>query len=158
MTKQDTIKQGKSPHTEAREGNPTGGKGSQKQTKESKTNPLPLLEVPQKNKADRHRINTKNLVQKHVSPILGDLVSKSPSESLLIDSVGHVLLVFSMPSDFYNLFSFFCCVAFVVARLVYTAVFNALNYLSTPKISIFFTSMMMNILHGLRENPSFDSY
>lgn len=62
MTKQDTIKQGKSRHTEAREGNPTGGKGSQKQTKESKTDPLPLLEVPQKHKANRYRIYTENLV------------------------------------------------------------------------------------------------
>lgn len=43
MPKQDTIRQGERPHLEAGQGNLIGGKGSQEQAKESKTQALPLL-------------------------------------------------------------------------------------------------------------------
>lgn len=42
-TKQNTIRQGKSPHVEAEQGNPMGGRESQEQVKESVMHPLPLL-------------------------------------------------------------------------------------------------------------------
>jgi hypothetical protein len=39
MTKQNTLRQDKIPHTKAERGNPTGGKESQEQAKESDTHP-----------------------------------------------------------------------------------------------------------------------
>lgn len=40
MTKQDTIKEGKSPHIKTGQGNPVGGKESPKELKESENLPL----------------------------------------------------------------------------------------------------------------------
>lgn len=46
MTKQDTAREGKSPHTEVGQGNPLGEKESQGWAKELETHQLPQLEVP----------------------------------------------------------------------------------------------------------------
>lgn len=93
-----TIWQGKSPHVEAEQGNPIGGKVfPPKQAKKSEIELLPLLGVPQR----CHNIYTKDMVQTYTGAMLAPLVSVSPCEPCLVDSVGHVLLVSSIPSESY---------------------------------------------------------
>lgn len=46
MAKQDTIRLGTNPTIKAEGGNPVGGKGSQKQAKESETVPVPAVKSP----------------------------------------------------------------------------------------------------------------
>jgi hypothetical protein len=60
--KQDTIRQGSSPHIKIEEGNPTGGKEFQEQAKEPEIHPLSLLGVLQKHQAIIHKIHTEDLV------------------------------------------------------------------------------------------------
>lgn len=62
MTKQDTVRQGKSSHTKAGQGTPTGGEKSQGKAKESKTHLFPLSGVPQKHQANDHNIYAEDLL------------------------------------------------------------------------------------------------
>ena len=55
-------------------GNAIGGKGSQEQTKESETAPLPLLRVPQDCKAYNQSMYAENLVQSHTSSMLCEVL------------------------------------------------------------------------------------
>lgn len=59
-TKQDKRRnnnQGKSSHIKSGQGNPIGGKESQKQDKKSQILPLPLLGIPEKQQTNSHNIH-----------------------------------------------------------------------------------------------------
>lgn len=67
-----------------------------------RTYPLPLLVVSQNHQANSHNIYAEDLSRTHAGPVLADSVSVSPYEPQLVDSVGSVLLMFSIPSDSYS--------------------------------------------------------
>lgn len=62
MTKQNTIRQGKSPHIEAASINMTGGKESQEEARVRDT-PFPQLGVPGKHQANSHSTHAESVVQ-----------------------------------------------------------------------------------------------
>lgn len=68
-TKQDTIRQGKRPHTKAGQGNLEGGNESQEQEKESEMHLFPLLGLPQKHQDNSHNLHARTccrLLRHHV--------------------------------------------------------------------------------------------
>lgn len=95
MIKQDTIRQCKSPPI-----NPLGGKESQDQPKIS---PAPTIRIPTKHQANNYNIYTEDLVQIHACLMLAASVCVKPYNFCLIESVGHVFLMSSIPSDSWNL-------------------------------------------------------
>lgn len=100
MTRQDTISQSKSHHTEAGQGNPKGVKESQEHAKELETHPLLLLGVLQNHQANSYSTPTEDPVQTQAGPALAVAVFVSPYEPCFDDL--HVLLVFFIPTDSYK--------------------------------------------------------
>lgn len=84
-TKQNTVKQCKIPHTEARQGSPRGGKESQEQAKEPETHGFPQLGAPHKCQTNSHNIC------RPLQALYLLLHSLSPSVACLVDSLSHVL-------------------------------------------------------------------
>lgn len=105
-TKQDSARQGKSPHMEYGKGHPIGGKEPQEPEKELETYMLPVLGVLQKKyQGNSHDIDSKDLVQTHADafsscvPSLGDLVDHVPLvSSIPCNSCNHPLLYSSLIS------------------------------------------------------------
>lgn len=87
MTKQGTIRQGKSPHIKDGQDNPIEGKEFQKQPKEPEIHLLPLLEVLQNHQANSCNMYTEDLVQTLVGSVFATAVSVSPCEPCLVDTV-----------------------------------------------------------------------
>ena len=102
MTKEDT-RQVKSPHTEIGQGNTVGGRVLRAGKRELEIHLFSLFGIPQ---ANRLKIYSEDLMQTHSDRILGE-VFLSPHEACSVESVDHVLLVPSIPSDSYNLSSSF---------------------------------------------------
>jgi hypothetical protein len=102
-TNQDAIRQDKSPHTKAGHGNLR--KEFQEQAKESGTDLLLQLGVPQNHQANNHNSYTEDMVERHAGPVLAVSVSVSSGGLYLVNSVILVLLEFSIPSDTYSLSS-----------------------------------------------------
>lgn len=73
-----TITQGKHPHIEAGQSNPTGGNESPEQAKESEIHMLLLLGVLQKDPANRQNIYSEDLMQSHAGPMSVASVSVNP--------------------------------------------------------------------------------
>ena len=59
----------------------------------------------QEHQVNSHNMHTEDLMQTHAGPVIATLVSVSSCEPCLVDSVGHVLLVSSIPPDSYTLLS-----------------------------------------------------
>lgn len=104
MIKQDVIRQGKSPHAEAQQDNPKGGKASQEQAKESEEQPLPLFSALQISKLTPIAYMQRNLCRLIQASGLV-FQSLSPGWSCLVDTVGHVLLMSFILSGSCNLSS-----------------------------------------------------
>lgn len=88
--KQNTVRQDKSPHIKARQGNAIRRKrvpGARKRVRDMY--PLLLLGDPQEHQAHSHSIFTEGLVQIHAGPVLAAPVSVSPCEHCLVNSGEH---------------------------------------------------------------------
>lgn len=78
---QFAIRQDTSPHSKAGHGNPVGGKGSQKEAKESETAAISILRNPhQKAKLCNHNIYTEGLGQIYAGSLIFCSVSGNPFE------------------------------------------------------------------------------
>jgi hypothetical protein len=99
IRKQNTIREGKSLCTEAWGGNPIGGKESQEQANESKTQPILQITFSQSHQASCYAAN---LVKTQRRSCASHFSLCEPKWSL-VDSVGCVLLVSAILADSYNL-------------------------------------------------------
>lgn len=92
-------------HIETGRGNPMWG-GASRTCKGSEIQLLPLLGVPQIHQVDNLNTWAEDLVQTSVGPLLAASVSVRLCELCLVDLLGLVLLVSSIPNYFYSLFFF----------------------------------------------------